>query len=152
MPHRKISQGASAAATASLTLPVVSAAGASGQNKQMSLHTMLAGLGVPQYVEGTCLATATVAFLPRCSIFDIYVKVLVGSSAINGGSSVNIGVGTAAQYYGVIETSGLSLYRPNRGDASDGGRFINASGAIVAAAPTATAAANFVVGIGYFRT
>lgn len=150
MPARKLSAYASAASAQASTLyPVVSGGNA---NKTITQHTMLQSLGIPQYVEATCRATATVAFLPLSSIFDVYVKVLVASSALAGGSNVNVGIGTQAQRFGEIETSGSNFYRLTNALAGVGGSFINVSGAIVAAAPTATAASSFVVGIGYFRT
>src|SRR5690349_13902280 len=66
-------------------------------NKKITQATMRKGVAC--YVEGTCRATATVAVLPLCNIFDMYIKVLVGSSANAGGSNVNIGIGTRAQYF-----------------------------------------------------
>lgn len=148
MAHQKVSRAASAAATATLTFPVVSAAGTSGQNKQISLYTMLQGMGIAQYVESTVRTTATAAFLPSSSIFDIYVKALVGSSAADGGSDVEIGIGTDSTYFGTIRTSGAGMFRITVASAIN---FQNVSGAIVAAAPSATANSNFIVGVGYKR-
>lgn len=156
MPNTKIS-GLTAATSAQ---PAQIHAVVSGStNKRVTTQQMLVGLGIPQYVEGTCRATATVAFLPLCNIFDIYVKNLVGSSALAGGSLVRIGIGTNISRFAIVNTSGLNLYRPNDspdgappgGGYPDSNNLQNVSGAIVAAAPTASAAANFIVGIGYFR-
>lgn len=153
MPNQKIGQMVSAAATAALSFPVVSAGGTSGQNKQISGHTFLQGMGIAQYVEGTCRATATVAVLPRCNIFNIYVKALVASSAAAGGSDVNVGIGTqAGRYAGSIPTSSRGLYPAASNQYGVASAMTNTSGAVVAAAPTASANASFVVGIGYFRT
>ena len=150
MPHRKITAFASAAsAQASTVYPVVSGGNA---NKIITQHTMLQSLGVPQYVEGTCRATATVAVLPRCNIFDIYTRILIGSSVAAGGSIVNVGVGTNAIFYTTIPTSGISFVRTSVNAFENPNSLIGASGAVVAAAPTASAGASFVVGIGYFRT
>src|SRR6185369_10174037 len=109
MTSQKISAlVSSASAQASTLYPVVSGGNA---NKSITQHTMLQSLGIPQYVEGTCKATATVAFLPQCNIFDIYVKALVGSSANAGGSDVQIGSGTQAARFGTITTSGKTFSR-----------------------------------------
>jgi|CXWL01.1.fsa_nt_gi hypothetical protein len=156
MPNRKISAlVSSASAQASTLYPVVSGGNA---NKIITQHTVLKSLGIPQYVEGTCRATATVAFLPGpVNIFDIYVRSLVGSSADAGGSDVEIGVGNNPNYYATIATSGggasgtTLIHAPSFDSISNVNRLIRASGAVIAAAPTATAASNFVVGIGYFR-
>jgi hypothetical protein len=149
--NRKISALGSATGT-SLRIPVVSG----GATEQTTPANLLVGLGIPQYVEATCRATATVADLPTNSnIFDIYVRALVGSSANAGGSNVEIGRANSEGYFASIVTSGLGTYRqdtdyPNSGFNSPG-RLIKTSGAVVAAAPNASANASFVVGIGYFR-
>lgn len=146
MPARKITSFASgASAQASTLYPVVSGGNA---NKILTQHTILKSLGIPQIVEATALATATVAFLPASTIHNLYVKAIVGSSAAAAGSIVNVGIGTDATYFGTITTSGAGLYRLTNVSARN---LQSVSGAVVAAAPSATAASIFVVGIGYFR-
>ena len=153
MPNRKISAFASAASAQASTLyPVVSGG---NTNKSITQHTMLQTLGIPQYVEVTCLATTTIANLPADSnIFDIYVRCIQRSSGAAGGTTVNIGRAGAAAYFGEIVVSAKGIWRQesNIGNSILGdNELIKTSGAVVAAAPTATAAANFAVGIGYFR-
>ena len=155
MPHRKITAFASAAsAQASTVYPVVSGGNA---NKIITQHTVLQSLGVPQYVEGTCRATATVAVLPpNSTIFDIYVKALVESSVGAGGTNIEIGRIDSKAYFGEILVSANQFYRMAGYSSFQAptniNRFQRTSGAVVAAAPTASACASFVVGIGYFRT
>lgn len=151
MPNRKITAFTSAAsAQASTIYPIVSGGNA---NKIVTQHTMLKSLGIPQYVEGTCQTTTTVANLPSNStIFDIYVKALVGSSAGAGGAQVDVGAGTAIGFYASIITSGQTLARPAGGDWNTITRLQLTSGAVIASrAAGVSAGANFVVGIGYFR-
>ena len=152
MANKKISQLASAEATVAAIFPVV----VSGANQQLGLRDMIASLGIPQYVEATCRATTAIVTLPRCNIFDIYTRSLVGSSAADGGSDVYVGKDTQISHYAVISTSGgggsgTILIHASARAFSNGARLVGASGDVVAAAPTASANASFVVGIGYFR-
>lgn len=154
MANAKISAlTAAASAQQSQTHVVVSGS----TNKKITHAQMFRG--VAMYQEATCRATATVADLPTgATIFDIYAKVLVGSSAAAGGTQIIIGRNAQANRYAEMVVSGNSVYRPN--DSLDGappaGAWNNlpslqtTSGAVIAAAPTASAAASFIVGIGYF--
>ena len=150
MTSQKISAlVSSASAQASTLYPVVSGGNA---NKSITQHTMLQSLGIPQYIEGTCKATTTVAFLPKSNVFDVYVKVLVASSAAAGGTQTEDGIGTNTTFFGSRDVSAKGLYRYDQTSFSDPANYINFSGAVVASMPHATAASSFVVGIGYFRT
>jgi hypothetical protein len=143
MPHRKISALASAAsAQAAQVFPLVSA----GANKQITQRTLFQNGAF--YQEATALATATVAFLPTSGIMDLYAKVIVNGSATDGGMVVNVGVGADATYFGTITVSARGIYRLTNVSARN---LANASGAVVAAAPGASAASNVVVGVGYVR-
>jgi hypothetical protein len=151
--NSKISALTAAASANSAQIHVVVSG---GTNKRVTTQQMLVGLGVAQYVEGTCRATATIATLPPCNIFDMYVKVLARSSGGAGGTEIKVGFGAAIDSFATINVSGNGqIYRPDTNTASNYNDITllqGASGAVVAAAPTASANANFVVGIGYFRT
>ena len=147
MPHRKITAMTSAASAQASTLyPIVSGGNA---NKSITQHTMLKSLGIPQYVEATAVGTATAAFLPASSIMDLYVKAIANSSGGDGGTVVNVGIGTDATYFGTITVSAKGLHRITNVSARN---LQSVSGAVVAACPSATAASIFVVGVGYVRT
>src|SRR5690242_10991000 len=129
MTSQKISAlVSSASAQASTLYPVVSGGNA---NKSITQHTMLQSLGIPQYVEGTCKATTTVAFLPKSNVFDVYVKVLVASSSDHG-TQTEVGIGTNTTFFGSRDVSGKGFYRYDQNSFSDPANYINFSGAVVA--------------------
>lgn len=100
------------------------------------------------YQEATALTTSTVADIPLCDIVDLYAKVIVNGSANDGGMVVNIGIGTDATRFGTISVSARGLYRLTNVSAR---MLAGASGAVVAAAPGASAASNVIAGVGYFK-
>ena len=85
----------------------------------------------------------------------IYIATLYGDTGVSaaaGGSDVVVGIGTEIERFATIRTSGAVLYPSLDTFAGLASGYQNVSGAVVAAAPTASAGASFVVGIGYFRT
>jgi len=106
----------------------------------------------PAYVETTALTTTQVALMPSQSanIHDLYVKVLANSSGGAGGTAINFGIAGDATFYGTITVSAVGFHRLNATQVS-ARNLANASGAVLVAAPTASAASNFVAGVGYLQ-
>ena len=132
------------AASAQSSMVMVAVSGST--NKNISVSALQKGQVF--YLEATAVATATIAMLPSCDIQDFVVKVPIGSSAAAAGCAVNIGIGTDATRFGTITTSGRGMYWPTNVSAA---ALVNASGAVVAAAPSATVASVFIVGVEYIR-
>lgn len=112
------------------------------------------GVGImPVYLEATVAASTTsqIGTLPSCDIFDLYVKVLVASSAAAGGTQVNIGTATDSAKITQVTVSAVGFYRVDsrNGTAVSARAMVAFSGAIFAVAPNSTATGNFVVGVGY---
>ena len=115
-------------------------------NKQIT--TSVAQRGHIFYQEATAVATATIANLPGCDILGFRVRAVVNGSAGAGGMVTNIGVGADATFYGTQTVSARGLYFPTDVSARN---LTNASGAVVAACPGASAGSVVVVGVQFLK-
>ena len=149
MPNQKITAFASVAnVLGSMIFPVVSAAA----NKQVTQRTLLKSIGIVQYAEATVLATTQIVSVGNVTITDMKIKAMIASSAQAGGSQILIGVPADQQRFvgnGFANsvTSGFGFYGPGASVAA----FQNFSGIITGAAPTASAASIFVVGVSWIQ-
>ena len=109
--------------------------------------------GVVFATEATVAASATanIAVLASCDVIDFYVRALVGSSAAAAGTVVQIGVAADQVRFGSITVSAVGLYRPAVVAGASALSMRNFTGTITAVAPTATAAAVFMVGAQYVK-
>lgn len=102
-----------------------------------------------QEATAAASATAQIALLPEsANIVGFGLRVLANSSGAAGGTQILVGNQSVIDYFGSITVSAAGSYRISGVSAR---RLTGTSGAVMIAAPTATAATNFVGRVEYYH-